>query len=678
MRFDDMSESFLHRTYYSLKPVLPKSLRYTVRSALARRKKPRVRGVWPILPGSDQPPNGWPGWPEGKKFAFVLTHDVEGSLGLKQCRQLAELEMEMGFRSSFNFVPEGDYKVSSELRDWLVNNGFEVGVHDFRHDGKLYRSARNFASGAQVINRYLREWNAVGFRSGFMFHNLEWIKKLEILYDASTFDTDPFEPQPSGVGTVFPFWVSKDNEGRGYAELPYTLVQDSTLFFFLKERTISIWKEKLQWLARAGGMALLNVHPDYIGFGQAARGNGREFSALLYRELLEFIQQSYNGQYWSALPKDIAAFTAQHRKVLTPPKGIDACQANPKMPSSKIWIDLDNTPHVPFFRPIIRELEQRGHTVVLTARDAFQVWQLIDKEKLPCTMVGRHYGKSRIRKAIGLVIRSVQLLPFILRNRPALALSLGARSQMLLANCLRIPVIEVNDYEHASWFPLARPTWLLTPEAISKDVFGSMSCRVRHYSGIKEDVYAPEFRPNSGIRGELGLAQDQIVVTVRPPADEAHYHNPQSEHLFVALMKRLVSQNNVKTVLLPRNKGQEARVRAEWPEWFQNQKTLVPEKAVDGMNLIWHSDLVVSGGGTMNREAAALGVPVYSIFRGKTGAVDKLLCEDGRLVMIENEAEVASRIIIERRDRAGYKPMPRPALRQIVDYVEIVLQENQD
>src|SRR6266849_10191564 len=236
-----------------------------VRRFLAKRKLAWCHDTWPIKPGTEKPPKDWPGWPDGKLFAVVLTHDVEGPTGLERVKQLAELEMKLGFRSSFNFIPEGDYRVTKDLRDWLTSNGFEVGVHDLYHDGKLYASKEAFREHARKINYYLEEWNAVGFRSGFMHHNLDWIHDLNILYDASTFDTDPFEPQPDGVDTIFPFLVN--GLGRpGYLEIPYTLVQDFNLFIILQERTIDVWKRKLDWIVERGGMALLDVHPDYVNF----------------------------------------------------------------------------------------------------------------------------------------------------------------------------------------------------------------------------------------------------------------------------------------------------------------------------------------------------------------------------------------------------------------------------
>src|ERR1700694_2469596 len=185
-----------NRVYYAVKPFVPVAVRRAIRRRLAIRTRQRMKDAWPMLAGSERPPANWPGWPDNKKFAVVLTHDVEGLIGLDHCQQLIDLELEMGFRSSFNFVPEGHYRVSASLRNQLVRNGFEVGVHDFKHDGHLYKSRRDFKRNAKQINYYLQEWGAVGFRSGFMLRKLEWLHDLNIKYDASTFDTDSFEPTP--------------------------------------------------------------------------------------------------------------------------------------------------------------------------------------------------------------------------------------------------------------------------------------------------------------------------------------------------------------------------------------------------------------------------------------------------------------------------------------------------
>jgi hypothetical protein len=276
--------------------------------ALRRWRAARIRSTckatWPINPAAGEPPKAWAGWPGDKDFAFVLTHDVEGLRGLERCRALAELNRDFGFRSSFNFVPEGEYETPRELRDWLRRNGFEVGLHDLEHDGLLYDSRSAFRAGAQKINEYLKSWEAVGFRSAFMHHNLEWLQDLNILYDGSSFDTDPFEPQPDAVDTIFPF-VYQGKKGA-YVEMPYTLAQDFTLFVLLKEKTIDLWKRKIDWIVERRGMVLLDTHPDYMSF--RGRPSRSEYRIELYTELLSYVRSRYEGRFWHVLPRQLAEY----------------------------------------------------------------------------------------------------------------------------------------------------------------------------------------------------------------------------------------------------------------------------------------------------------------------------------------------------------------------------------
>ena len=326
-----------NRIYYLLKPYLPWRLRIGLRRLMAHRQRREHQDVWPINEAAGSPPSGWPGWPHGKQFAFVLTHDVESPAGVAKCRRLMELEQKLGFRSSFNFIPEGSYAVSRELREELTQNGFEVGVHDLRHDGKLYWRREEFPENARNINGYLKDWGACGFRSGFMLFDREGLHDLNILYDASTFDTDPFEPQPEGAGTIFPFWIHRPEvlkwetgngksemingrhagsaltvQGRtspesGYVELPYTLPQDSTLFLLLREKTPEVWFRKLNWIVQHGGMALVNVHPDYLRFpGEPA--SARTFPVEHYEKFLQYVQVKYGGTMWHDLPRQVATF----------------------------------------------------------------------------------------------------------------------------------------------------------------------------------------------------------------------------------------------------------------------------------------------------------------------------------------------------------------------------------
>jgi hypothetical protein len=296
----------LSRIYYHLKPFVPRELQLILRRKAVLLKKSACRNIWPIDERASKPPRGWCGWPERKQFALVLAHDVETAKGHGRSLNLMNLEKRLGFRSSFNFVPER-YSVSPKLRDHLVRNGFEVGIHGLKHDGKLYQSRETFQVRALQINRYLGDWKCAGFRSPSMHHNLVWIHDLNIEYDASTFDTDPFEPQPDGVGTIFPFLVRGNSDQRAYVELPYTLPQDFTLFVLMKEKDIEIWKRKLDWIVTCGGMALLNAHPDYMNF-DGKKGGRDEYPVGHYVEFLEYIKRRYEGIYWHILPREIARF----------------------------------------------------------------------------------------------------------------------------------------------------------------------------------------------------------------------------------------------------------------------------------------------------------------------------------------------------------------------------------
>jgi glycosyltransferase involved in cell wall biosynthesis len=306
-----------NRFYYRIKPYLPWRFRNVLRRLAAQVTRRANRETWPISEAAGDPPPDWPGWPDGKRFALILTHDVEGPEGLAKCRDLMRLEKELGFCSSFNFIPEGSYEAPSDLRAEMDREGFEVGVHDLNHDGKLYRNRREFADKAARINGYLDQWGAVGFRGGFMLRNLDWLHDVRMLYDSSTFDTDPFEPQPQGMHTIFPFWAPPPpgSASTGYIELPYTLPQDSTLFLVLREKSPAIWLRKLDWIFEHGGMALVNVHPDYIAFG-AGKNGPRTFPVEWYADFLVKARERYDGAFCAVRPRDLARFLWDRRASL--------------------------------------------------------------------------------------------------------------------------------------------------------------------------------------------------------------------------------------------------------------------------------------------------------------------------------------------------------------------------
>jgi glycosyltransferase involved in cell wall biosynthesis len=307
--------------YYELKPILPWRLRVMLRKMRAERRRKAFAAVWPIDRAAGATPFGWPGWPEGKQFALVLTHDVEGQKGLNRIPQLIKLTQKYGFRASFNLVPKGEYQVSRQLLDLLDRSGFEAGVHGLEHDGKLYQSKEEFAAKAIQIRKVLDNWGACGFRSPLMQHRLGWIHELGCEYDASTFDVDPYEPQPDGMSTIFPFWVST-GDSTGFVELPYSLVQDFSLFKVLGETNVDIWKKKLDWVAEQGGMALINTHPDYMCFNGSLERD--EYPLAYYEEFLSYTREKYSGALWHALPREVARYYCEklpvgsrntHRKI---------------------------------------------------------------------------------------------------------------------------------------------------------------------------------------------------------------------------------------------------------------------------------------------------------------------------------------------------------------------------
>jgi len=232
-------------------------------------------------------------WPQGHRFALVLTHDIEGERGLAFVEKVADLEERLGFRSVFNFVPER-YPVDPSLLSALRQRGFEIGVHGLNHDGKLFSSKQVFEQRATKINRYLREWEAVGFRAPYTHRNPEWMEALKIDYDLSFFDTDPYEPIPGGTMSIWPFLLGS------FVELPYTLCQDHTLMIVLGEYSPRLWLDKVDFVERWQGMALVNTHPDYL------REQGR---LAIYEEFLRAVKD--RGNYWPALPYSVARWWRQ-------------------------------------------------------------------------------------------------------------------------------------------------------------------------------------------------------------------------------------------------------------------------------------------------------------------------------------------------------------------------------
>lgn len=306
----------------------------------------------------------------------------------------------------------------------------------------------------------------------------------------------------------------------------------------------------------------------------------------------------------------------------------------------RIWVDFENTPHVLILKPIIDELQRRNYQVIITARDCSQTIELADLFQLTVTRIGHHHGKNKMKKLLGHISRIGKLV-FFMRNKDiAIAISHGSRSQIMTAGILKIPTFVMWDYEYASLsFVHHSINCLAVPEVLSADNFDHKidSTKIINYPGIKEHIYVNDLLNHDVNLNNLPLDHDKIIISMRPPAIDAHYHNSRdgSNELFLEALKYFATIDNTLIIMLPRNKLQQKTIKKFI---YNNQiakNILFPQNVQNGLKLIWNSDLLVGGGGTMNREAAVLGVPVYSIFLGKIGAVDRYLRDIGRLKFIK-------------------------------------------
>lgn len=325
----------------------------------------------------------------------------------------------------------------------------------------------------------------------------------------------------------------------------------------------------------------------------------------------------------------------------------------------RVWIDVTNSPHVVFFRPLVERLEARGHEVTVTARDFAQTLELLDDAGLEHTVLGPpHGGASRAGKARAMASRLRALRRFARAKRFDIALSHASHELPLTARSLRIPSSYAFDYEFARvqhGLGCRAATRVVVPEAIpatSLDRIGATARKVRRYPGLKEEYYLHGFTPDPAVLDRLGIDWSRVLALVRTPPDVSLYHRHASP-LFTGVLERLGADPGVHAVVLPRTREQRESIRAA-----ALPSLIVPDRAVDALSVAALADLVVSAGGTMNREAVALGTPVYTTFSGRMGAVDAGLVAEGRLRTLTEPSELR----VERK-LPGVPPATRdPAL----------------
>jgi uncharacterized protein len=312
----------------------------------------------------------------------------------------------------------------------------------------------------------------------------------------------------------------------------------------------------------------------------------------------------------------------------------------------RVWVDLTNSPHVLVMRPLIEAMRRDGHEVEVTAREFAQTLELCERFGIEHTAIGRHRGGRLAGKVAGLASRSAALARWARRRRFDVAIGHGSNDITVAAALLRVPSATAFDYEwataqHQVNCRLARA--VVVPDAIPPERLYRYGARgkLRRYEGLKEEYYLADFEPDEAVLGELGLEPGRPLVVVRTPPEVSLYHRFENP-LFRGVLERLRGED-AHTVVLPRTPEQREEVRSLG-------SFVVPERAVDAQSLVAFADLVISAGGTMNREAVALGTPVYTTFEGRLGAVDEALLRDGRLRRLHEPGEVR----VERRPRNGF------------------------
>jgi len=308
----------------------------------------------------------------------------------------------------------------------------------------------------------------------------------------------------------------------------------------------------------------------------------------------------------------------------------------------RVWVDLTNSPHVLVLRPVIDLLRADGHDVCVTARDFAQTLQLLDRFGIEHTAIGRHRGERLPDKALGLASRSAALVRWARRAAAPfdIALGHGSNDVSVASRLLRIPCSTMFDYEWAAvqhHVNCRLCQAVVVPDAIPPqrlDRYGARG-KVRAYEGLKEEYYLADFEPDPAVLGQLGLDARRAIVVVRTPPEVSLYHRFAND-LFASVLQRLreaAEREGVQPVVLPRTADQREQLRAV-PGF------VVPERAIDAQSLIAYADLVISAGGTMNREAVALGTPVYTTFEGRLGALDERLLAQGRLRKLTDASQL--------------------------------------
>ena len=342
----------------------------------------------------------------------------------------------------------------------------------------------------------------------------------------------------------------------------------------------------------------------------------------------------------------------------------------------EIWIDLENTPHVMLFGPLISEFNANNYNILFTARDCAQTIGVLKSKGYVYHVIGKQYYGANVTKSLRIMQRAYFLWRFMRRRKLKGFVSHGSRSGIIAAKVIGLPIVTLGDYEYSNTvIDNALSKAIMRPNVTNICVLKKQHLNMKKYypyDGVKEDIYLSTFLPDLSFKKMLCIPEESTYIVFRSPATSAHYHDSKSIDLMKEVINYVLTKSSAILVAVPRTRVDKEIILSASENC--SDRLLILEEAVDGLNLIWNSDVVISGGGTMNREAAILGVPVYSIFTGRKGSVDLYLETEGRIKFVTTKDDVNSIIICKRYIPEEYIPrkpnLRKQLVRNIVDILE--------
>lgn len=338
----------------------------------------------------------------------------------------------------------------------------------------------------------------------------------------------------------------------------------------------------------------------------------------------------------------------------------------------RVWIDIDNSPHVPFFAPVITQLRSEGNSVLVTAREYAQTRQMLDNAGIKYVSVSSHAGAGTLKKVANLAGRSVALARLVRSFKPDVAASHGSRALSLTAKAMGIPSVVFFDYEWTEMHIFKRcADMLVCPAVLSDGILtqaGLPLKKISRYNGFKEELYLPDFIPDPTFRESLGIPHHSPMITIRPSSMTSNYHDRRSEDILAALVRRFKHEPDARGIVTPRTRTDRDFVQ-HIIESEQLTNVRIMDEALPGLQLLYWSDVVVSGGGTMNREAALLGTPTVSMFTGRRPAIDDYLSREGKLRFVEQPVDIETVPFRRQLRRGAYRYPATTVRRDIVDVI---------